>query len=229
MAKANKTPKVVEEEAIGLDVQLTKSEAFIEKHLKQILCGLLVIIIVAVGYFLYNNYLNDKEEAAQAAIASAQTAFAQQQYDQALKGDGSQSAGFLKIIEDYSGTKTANLAKLYAAYCYAHTDKYEDAIKYFEDFSTKGDQMVSPQSIAALGNCYVNVGQTEKGIDLLLKAAKTADNDAISPVALLQAGQLYESLGQNDKAVEVYKQIKTKYFRSPLSQEIDKYIERATK
>ena len=72
-------------------------------------------------------------------------------------------------------------------------------------------------------------GDKEKGVQTLIKAAKEADNDAISPVFLLQAGEVYESLGQNDKAVELYNQIKKQYFRSPLSQEIDKYIERATK
>ena len=63
----------------------------------------------------------------------------------------------------------------------------------------------------------------------LLEAANKADNDAVSPVFLLQAGQVYESMNQNDKAVELYNKIKNVYFRSPISQDIDKYIERATK
>jgi hypothetical protein len=36
-------------------------------------------------------------------------------------------------------------------------------------------------------------------------------------------------MGQNDKALELYNEIKTKYYLSPVSQDIDKYIERATK
>lgn len=224
--KKQETPK--QEEAIGLDVQLNKSEAFIEKNWKVLAGALVAIIVVVSGIYLYKNYAAGKEVKAQAAIAAAQTAFGAQQYDQALKGEGA-NLGLLKVIDEYSGTKTANLAKLYAAVCYTNTGKTDEAIKMFEDFSGKGDEMISPAAIGALGNCYIQKGQNEKGVDLLLKAAKEADNDAISPVFLLQAGEVYESLGQNDKAVELYKQIKEKYFRSQLASQIDMYIERATK
>jgi len=218
-----------EEEAIALDVQLTKTEAFIEKNLKKILCVIGAVVVVVLAGFLYNNYMNGKESDAQKAIAKSQEAFAQQQYEQALNGDGTQSAGFLRIASDYSGTKTANLAKLYAAICYAKTEKYDEAIKLFEDYSQKDDQMISPASLAALGNCYIQQGQNDKGISMLLKAAKAASNDAISPRCLLQAAQVYEAEGNGEKAVELYKEIKDKYFRSPLSADMDKYIERASK
>jgi tetratricopeptide (TPR) repeat protein len=150
------------------------------------------------------------------------------QYEQALKGEGN-TKGLLKIIEEYGGTETANIAKLYAGLAYAKTDKVDEAIKMLEDFSVQDDDMVSPAAIAALGNLYVKKGDNEKGIKTLIKAAEEADNDAVSPVFLLQAGEVYESLGQNDKALELYNKIKKQYFRSPLSQEIDMYIERATK
>ena len=91
------------------------------------------------------------------------------------------------------------------------------------------DDMISPAAIAAIGNLYVKKGDNEKGAKMLLKAADEADNDAVSPVFLLQAGEVYEAIGQQDKAIELYNKIKKQYFRSPLSQEMDKYIERATK
>ena len=218
-----------EEEATALDVQLTKTEAFIEKNLKKILCVIGAVIVVVVAGFLWNNYKNGKEADAQQAIAKSQQAFAQQQYEQALNGDGTQSAGFLRIIDEYSGTKTANVAKLYAALCYAKTEKYDEAIKMFEGFSQEDDQMISPASLAALGNCYIQKGQNDKGVDMLLKAAKAANNDAITPLCLLQVAEVYEADGKSDKAVELYKEIKEKHFRSPLSADMDKYIERATK
>lgn len=170
----------------------------------------------------------DKEIEAQKAIAVAQVAFAQEQYDQALNGDGN-SKGFIKIIDEYSGTKTANIAKLYAGLSYAKIDSVSEAIKFLEDFSTQDDDIVSPAAIAALGNLYIQKGDNEKGIKTLIEAANKANNDAVSPVFLLQAGQVYESMNQNDKAVELYNKIKTVYYRSPISQDIDKYIERATK
>lgn len=221
------TPK--KEEAIALDVQLTKTEAFIEKNLKKILIAIAAVVVIVVAFFAYNNYMSGKDAEAQKAIAASQDAFAQQQYEKALNGDGALSIGLLRVIDEYSGTKTANLAKLYAAICYANIDKYDEAISMFEDFSQKDDQMISPASLAALGNCYIQKDQTAKGIELLLKAAKEADNDALSPVFILQAARVYEAEGQSDKALELYKQIKEKYYLSPVSQDIDKYIEKVSK
>ena len=225
MAKNKKN----QNEALALDVQLSKSEAFIEKHLKQILIAVAAIIVIVAGIFLWKNHMKNQAAEAAELIAKSQIAFAQEQYEQALNGDGAQEKGFLKIIDEYGSTPSGNIAKAYAGLCYAQLDKVDDAIKMLESFSVQDDEMVSPSAIAALGNCYVKKGDTQKGIDLLLKAAKNADNDAVSPVFLLQAGQLYESLNQQDKALELYQQIKDVYFRSPLSAEIDKYIERATK
>ncbi len=225
MAKNKKN----QNEALALDVQLTKSEAFIEKHLKQILIAVAAVIVIVAGIFLWKNHMKNQAAEAAELIAKSQVAFAQEQYEQALNGDGAQEKGFLKIIDEYGSTPSGNLAKAYAGICYAQLDKVDEAIKMLESFSAQDDEMISPSATAALGNCYVKKGDTQKGIDLLLKAAKNADNDAVSPVFLLQAGQLYESLNEQDKALELYQQIKDKYFRSPVSAEIDKYIERATK
>lgn len=226
MAKKNVTIK--NDEPIALDVQLSKGEAFIEKNWKAIAAALAAIVVIVVGAYIYKNWMANREAEAEKAIAGAQMAFAQQQYDQALNGDGN-TQGFIKIISEYSGTKTANLAKLYAGLACANSDKVDEAIKFLEDYSAKNDQMISPAALGALGNCYVQKGDAEKGATTLLKAAEKANNDAVSPVLLLQAAQIYESLNNNDKAIELYNKIKKNYFRSPISQDIDKYIERATK
>lgn len=216
------------DEPIALDVQLNKGEAFIEKNWKKLAAALGAVVIVVAGFYIYKHILSGKEVDAQKAIASAQMAFAQQQYEQALNGDGN-NKGFIKVINEFDGTKTANLAKLYAGLSYAKTGKVDEAIKYLEDFSAQDDEMISPEAVASLGNLYIQKGDTQKGIDKLLKAADMADNDAVSPIALLQAGEAYESLGQNEKAVELYKKIKKSYFRSNVAKDIDKYVERATK
>ncbi len=221
--------KTTKNEPTGLELELGKSEAFIEKNLKGIIIVIVAIIVCVCGYYIYKNHMDEVEKKAEVALYKSQTYFAQEQYETALNGDSISRTGFLKIIDQYSGTKTANLAKLYAAICYANTNKYDEAIKYFEDFDQEDDQMISPASIAALGNCYIQKGNTEKGVKLLVEAADKADNNTLSPIFLLQAGEVYESINQNDKALELYNRIKKDYFRSPLSQDIDKYINRATK
>ena len=74
---AKKEQKI--EEPIALDVQLNKSEAFIEKNWKKIAVILGAIIVAVTGFYIYKNLMADKEIEAQKAIAVAQVAFAQEQ------------------------------------------------------------------------------------------------------------------------------------------------------
>lgn len=217
-------------ESIGLDAQLTKSEAFIERNLKTILIVLGVICAAVIGYFIWKNHKAKVQAEAVEAVYSSQNYFARGEYEKALKGDNTPACkGFLKVMDEYSGSKTANVSKLYAGICYANLDDYDNAIKMLESYDEEDDVMISSAALGTLGNCYIHKGQEEKGAETLVKAAKQADNFSTSPVFLLQAGLVYEKLGKADKALELYQQIKKDYPQSPLSNEIDKYIERATK
>ena len=209
------------------DETLAASRSFYEKNKKAILYGgggLLAIIIIAL--LVHQFYITPRNLHAQESIFRAEQAFNDGNYEKALNGDG-ESMGFLAVIDEYGSTKAGNLACLYAAKCYAATEKYQEAIDMLDKFDGCGDAMISPAAIALKGNCYAELGENEKAVELLLKAAKEADNNTISPTCLLQAGQIYASLGQNDKALDCYKQIKSKYQQSSVFYDIDKYIEAA--
>ena len=214
----------------------SKSEAIFVKFKKQILIAVAAIIVIIAGVILYNAYVaGPREDKAATAMAKAQELFAAQQYDLALKGDKS-FEGFLQVASNYSGTDAANLANLYAGLCYANLDKWQDAVKYLDQFSTKDDAFISPSSMAALGNAYAHTKQIDKAVSCLKKAADMANAEAkdgvnisIAPTCLMQAARLLESQKKNDEALGIYKEIKTKYVKSYYNSEIDKYIERLNK
>ncbi len=218
---------------------LVKPEAFAMKYRKAIIIAVAAIIIAVVGGFLYQAYVaQPREDKASTALAKGQEYFDAEQFDKALKGDGTGYMGLLNIINDYSSTDAANLANLYAGLCYANLNKWNDAVKYLDAYSPADDAMVSPAAIAALGNAYAHINQLDKAIANLEKAAEMTDkqakdgaNNSIAPTFYLQAGILLESQGKKDKALELYKKIKANYVNAQLvqSQEIDKYIERASR
>ena len=230
--------KIKEQEALH-NGALVKPEAFAMKYRKAIIIAVAAIIIAVVGGFLYQAYVaQPREDKASTALAKGQEYFDAEQFDKALKGDGTGYMGLLNIINDYSSTDAANLANLYAGLCYANLNKWNDAVKYLDAYSPADDAMVSPAAIAALGNAYAHINQLDKAIDNLEKAAEMADkqakdgaNNSIAPTFYLQAGILLESQGKKDKALELYKKIKANYVNAQLvqSQEIDKYIERASR
>ena len=217
---------------------LNKQEAFFVKYKKAILGGVLALIVIIFGFIAIKNFvLAPREAKASTALAQAQQLFATQQFDKALNGDkAAGKQGFLEIADSYTGTDAANLADLYAGLCYAQLGKWQDAVKYLDDFSKQNDAVISPAAEAALGNAYAHTNQVDKAIDCLKKAADMADskaedgiNNSLSPIYLIQAARLLESQKKNDDALEIYKDIKAKYVNSAASQDIEKYIERLSK
>lgn len=214
----------------------SNTEAFFIKFKKQILIAVVAVIVVIAGLLLYKAYVQaPREDKASTALAKGQQYFNQEQFDKALNGDGAGYAGFVKIASDYSGTDAANLADLYAGLCYANLGKWTEAVTYLEQFSSKGDAMISPSAMAALGNAYANTGNVDKAISTLKKAADMADskaedgtNNSLAPTFLVQAAQLLESQKKNDEALKIYQDVKKKYVNAQVvqSSEIDKYIER---
>lgn len=214
---------------------ISKSEDFLLKNKKTIMYAVIALIVIIAGIILYNNFVKAPREAkASTELAKGQTMFANQQFAQALNGDSTGYAGFVKIASDYSSTPAGNLANLYAGLCYANLDKWEDAVKFLDKYSPANDEMVSPAAVAALGNAYAHVKQLDKAVDALKKAAKMADsqaldntNNSLSPTFLIQAAIILESQNKKDEALKIYQDIKKKYVNSAVAAEIDKYIERA--
>lgn len=210
---------------------LNKSEAFFVKHGKTVIIAIAAVIIVVAGVFLYRNFIVEpQEEEASTELAQAQKLFQTQQYDQALKA-------FQKVQSDYSSTNAGNLANLYVGLCYAHQEKpnWAKALENVQKFSTADDQIISPASQMALGDIYANNNQNDKAVESFKKAADMANakgfeglNISIALLALRKAGIILESEGKKADALKLYQEIKTKYVTSPMYQDIDKYIERAS-
>ena len=214
-------------EHLNVEDALTQSEAFLIKYKNALIGGVVAVIIIVAGFIMYKNlYAEPREEKAQAALFKGQEYFEQDAFEQALNGDSIGYTGFLKVADEYSGTKAANLAKAYAGICYAQLGKYEEAVKMLDSFNGK-DQMVAPAILGAAGNCYAQLGQLDKAASTLLSAADKADNNTLSPIFLIQAGEILVKQGKYDDAVNAYTKIKDKYFQSYQAMDIDKYIEQA--
>ena len=214
-------------EHLNVEDALTQSEAFLIKYKNAIIGSVVAVIIIVAGFIMYKNlYAEPREEKAQAALFKGQEYFEQDAFEQALNGDSIGYTGFLKVADDYSGTKAANLAKAYAGICYAQLGKYEEAVKMLDSFNGK-DPLVAPAILGAAGNCYAQLGQLDKAASTLLSAADKADNNTLSPIFLIQAGEILVKQGKYDDAVNAYTKIKDKYFQSYQAMDIDKYIEQA--
>jgi tetratricopeptide (TPR) repeat protein len=207
---------------------LSRSERFIETYKKQIMIGVGAFIFIVVAILAaHQYYFIPREIEAQEAIFPSESSFASQQWESALNGDSVTSTGFLGVIDEYGFTKTAKLAKVYAGICYYHLGQYDEALSYLKSGSAN-DKIVGTVVTGLIGDCYVNLQNTEEGIKYFRKAASKAKSEYISPIYLKKAGLAYESLSDFRNAVKVYSLIKDKYAGSTEASDIDKYIDRAS-
>ncbi len=211
----------------NIDEALSSSEKFLEKNQKTLLITLAAIII-AVGAIIAYNYLYKapRNEKAQNAIFMGEKYFQDRQDSLAIFGNGNDYIGFEKIIKEYSGTKTADLAHAYAGISYSRLGNNEKALEHLSKFKG-GDLLITPAVEGAIGDIYMNMGNTDKAISHFNSAAKKADDQMLSPIFYKKAGLAYLSLKNFDKAIETFTFIKETYINSPEAQEADKYIQAA--
>lgn len=211
-----------------VDVQgvYSKTEEFIENN-KKMLSIILGGAVVVIGlYFAYTQmYLGPKEIEAQSSIFMAEKYFEKDSLDKAINGDGV-NYGFIDIIDEYSGTKTANLAHYYLGISYLRTGAFEDAIEQLKAFSSD-DIMISSIALGAIGDAYMELGNVDDAISYYEKAAKNNENELTTPMYLFKAGLAYEEKGDYAKAFDKYTKIKTDFSDSSEGRTIEKYLARA--
>ncbi|MDO5524088.1 MAG: tetratricopeptide repeat protein [Bacteroidia bacterium] len=211
----------------NIEEALTSSERFIEKNQKTILIVLAAIVVIVGGIIAYNYlYKNPRNEKAQAALYKGERYFQNQQDSIALFGNGNDYIGFENIIREFSGTKTADLARAYAGISHSRLGNNEQALDYLNKFNG-GDFLITPAVMGAVGDVYMNMGNTEKAISQFNSAARKANDEMLSPIYYNKVGLAYLSAKNFDKAIETFQMIKDRYINSPQGQEADKYIKAA--
>ncbi|MBA4410966.1 MAG: tetratricopeptide repeat protein [Bacteroidota bacterium] len=224
MTKDKKNQKV--DNLVEVESALTKSEQFLEANQKLIAIVIGAIVVISVVYLGFNKfYLEPQTVDAHEQLFVAQNYFEKDSFNLALNGDGNNS-GFLDIIDDFGSTDAGNLAYYYAGVSYLNIGQYENAIDYLKKFDTD-DLLLGPISVGAQGDAQLELGRTDKALDLYTEAYKMNDNELTAPVYMMKAGELLESSNKIAEALKLYETIKQKYPETTEGRSIDKYIARA--
>jgi tetratricopeptide (TPR) repeat protein len=220
--------KKIEDNEPIVDVQevYSKTEHFVENNKKPLMIVVLAAIVIIGGYFGYKKMIiAPMELEAQSAMFMAEKYFEQDSLQKAVNGDGL-NYGFVDIVDEFGGTKSANLAHYYLGICYRNMGEFEMAIEELESFSSD-DIMISAVALGAIGDSYMELNDIDKAISYYEKAAAHNANTLTSPMYLFKAGIAYEDNQDFASANKKYKAIKTDYPDSREAQTIDKYIARA--
>jgi len=215
-----------------LDQSASKTEAWVQRNQNFILGAIGAIAIGVLGYLGYNEFIQKPKEAS----AANELFYPQQYFDQALANETAKDSlfglalngaegkyGFLDIIQEYKGTKAANLAKYSAGMTYLNLQQYDNAIAQLEDFSSD-DAVLGAMAKGGIGDAFSQLNQKEDALDYYEKAIAHSTNEYTTPRFLYKAGVLALNLGQKDKAIGFFERIKEEFESSQEANGIDVLI-----
>lgn len=222
----NKNNQVSEDNFENLEEALSKTEQYIEQNQKKLSIIAFAIILAAVAVFAYQKYYKAPlETRAQNQLFQAQRYFEIDSFNLALNGDENYP-GFLDVIDEFGSTAAGNLSQYYAGISYLRIGEFEKAIDYLERFDSD-DFLLSALSKAAIGDAYMELGDTKKAASSYMEASAFNTNDFTTPIYLQKAGIAYEMLGDYQKAVSAYETIEKDFSKSAEARDVEKYITRA--
>ena len=225
MARRKKQKKA-DETIIDLVQARDSAQSYFEKNQVLILSIIIGLILIVGGYFAYKLLIIEpKNDRAIEEMYRAQVQFERDSFALALENPGGGYGGFLDIIDDYKGTKAANLAKYFAGISYLNLGEYDAAIDFLNDYKASGD--ITPiMKAGAIGDAYSELGQFDKAISQYRKASAMKENELLGPYYLKKLGMLLERQGDQASALEAYEKIKQQYPNSNEGSDIEKYIAR---
>ena len=242
-------PKTTEEQDIAVEEQSTtaevfntldegagKTEAWVAKNQKFIFIIIGAAALIILGYLGYKEFLQEPKEAEAAnemfqaqqyfeAALSAPAAESDSLFTLALNG-GEGKYGFLDIIDEYSGTDAANIARYSAGMSFLNINKYSEAIEHLDDFKSD-DLILSALAKGAIGDAFLQLEQPDEALNYYSEAASTNANSFTTPRFLLKAAITALDLGEAGKAEDFLSRIKEEFPESPQADQVDVYLGQA--
>ncbi len=228
----NEVEEIVEEKRKPIDPNLQGIQLFYEKN-KQIInyVGGALLILVASFCFFKLYYLPEQDKEVANEIFWAENFFEKDSFNIALKGgpivistEGQKSMkGFEQLADEYSMTKTGNLANYYAGICYMRTGKFQQAIEFLQKYSGN-DEMISSIALGAIGDCFLELNNIDDAIKFYLKAVENSKNNFTTPIYLKKTGFAYELKANYTEALAVYERILKEFSKTTEGLEIEKDI-----
>ncbi len=204
---------------------IAKAKGFWDKYSKPLMIVSTLVILVIGGWYVYQNYfVKPKEAKAVEAMFRAEEYYRLDSVKLALNGDG-QHPGFVKIADQYSGTKAGKLASFYAGSCYLKLNEHEKAVKYLKKFDSESE-LVQARAYKLLGDAYADWGKNEDALSYYKKAGRHFEKDeANSAEYLFMAAYFADKVIKNTKeAIALYKEVKEKFPRSQQAFDADNYL-----
>lgn len=223
MAKKSDKDEVI----VDVKEVYTKTELFVDRNRKTLTIILSVLIVLILAFAIYR-YLVVVPAESNAAKESwkAEQYFEIDSLDLAIDGDGVYT-GLTAIAEDHAGTDAGARANYQLGIIARDRGEFNEAIEYFKQ-ADLNDEVVSVLALGNVGDCYVELGDTEEGAKWfekgVSKAKGTNAESFTAPIMHAKAGIAYMELGNKDKAAKHFEKITENYPGSSEFSKAERYL-----
>ncbi|MEO6694143.1 MAG: tetratricopeptide repeat protein [Ignavibacteria bacterium] len=200
-----------------------KAVGFFEKHKKHVYTALTILLVIAAGIILMVNKKKANNEIASIEVSKIQQIYNAGNFQQAINGDSLGSSKGLKyIVDEYGSTQNGEMAKLMLANSYYNIRDFDNADKYFKDYSGSNNilKVASTAGIASVLEAKNNY------IDAAKQFEKASGMDSDNPFVdqyLFYAAKNYFRAADYDKAKKLFDKIKEDFPKSRFNQESERY------
>lgn len=201
------------EQDVLLDT-FSKAQSFYDSNKNAVIGAAIALIVIIGGSVGYYYYSTSQENQAQQLMGQATQAYLQGNFQQALTGSETDfTVGFQQIINNYSMTDAANLARYYAAVSEFKLGNPMEALSYIQEYEVpEGIMGVGPLSFN--GVVHTELGNHTQAAELYVKAAEWDMNDSTTPYNYLEAAKAFHDAGNNTEAQKYAQKIVTEYANS---------------
>lgn len=202
-----------------------KTINFFSKYTKELLIalGIIVIIVVAIIFYTMNKAKNN--EKAGVELQNIMTVYNAGAYLDAINGNKTNKINGLKyIVEKYGNTENGNTAKIFLANAYFYLGKFNDALKYYDDYD--GDNnILKASAYAGMASCYEGLNEFDKAAKYYQKAYKISEDNPQNGYYMLHAALNLIKLNQKEDAIQLIKSVRNDYKKDRyLIEEVDRYL-----
>lgn len=190
---------------------------------KKIYMVLGAVAIIVVGIIMYTSNRNAKNEEAELKFAPVVSLYEQGKYNDAIHGDpATNTMGLVQIVNEYGSTNAGQTAKVYLANCFFNIRDFDNALKYFEDYSGKND-ILKASALSGVGAVWEAKGDLKKAAEYFEKASKVNKKVIINQENIYYSIRAYSQAGDKDNAKRMYEVLKNDYPKSKYFAEIKKF------
>lgn len=175
---------------------------FLDTYGAKIGFGLLVVLILSIGTYVWQSRQQSNFTLAQTYFANALTLiqFEQPQYEQAI-------SELTRLIQEFPDARVTPLAFLQRANAHFNTGNLEQALT---DYQTAAAQLPVREKIAAtmgIIQTHRSLGNAQAALDTIASLEPTLQSDAMKNKILFLKGGVYQDMGDDANALSTYRSI----------------------